>query len=347
MLAARRVRRSFETASGRLRVALWLLRGVYLAALIRTVIVDGVPIASDAMFLWLVLGLVVFTPRFWRRLPAIAVDWLPIVGLLLLYDLIRGWASVPASQAHLWPQIRVDQFLFGGQVPTVWLQNALYHPGHPRWYDFAVWSVYLTHFFAIWVTLAVLWRFNHARFRTLATMTVSVTMLGFLTYAVFPAVPPWLAGELGALPHVSRIVLGMWQHVGVHMATPLFENGAGFVNLVAALPSLHAAYPLLLTMFFWRSRWWVRAGLIAYTLAMAFSLVYGGEHYVTDVLLGWIYAVAVYFAVPAVQRAWRNARPATAGAPGPAPAPAPRPAPAPAPAPAAQPAPAQLAEHAR
>jgi membrane-associated phospholipid phosphatase len=335
------------------RVALWLLRAAYLAALTRSVIVDGVPIANDGMFLWLVLGLVVFTPRFWRRLPALAVDWLPIVGLLLLYDLIRGWASVPASQAHLWPQIRVDQFLFGGNVPTVWLQNALYHPGHPRWYDFAVWSVYLTHFFAIWVTLAVLWRFNHARFRTLATMTVTVTMLGFLTYAAFPAVPPWLAGELGALPHVSRIVLGMWQHVGAHFATPLFENGAGFVNLVAALPSLHAAYPLLLTLFFWRSRWWVRAGLIAYTLAMGFTLVYGGEHYVTDVLLGWIYAVAVYFAVPAVQRAWRDNRvpaPRAAEAFDPAPASAAASAaagPAPAPAPVAPGAPVPLAEQTR
>ena len=30
---------------------------------------------------------------------------------------------------------------------------------------------------------------------------------------------------------------------------------------------------------------------------MAWTLVYGGEHYVFDVLLGWIYAVAVYFGV--------------------------------------------------
>ena len=29
---------------------------------------------------------------------------------------------------------------------------------------------------------------------------------------------------------------------------------------------------------------------------MAFSLVYTGEHYVFDILLGWVYAVVVYFA---------------------------------------------------
>jgi membrane-associated phospholipid phosphatase len=33
-----------------------------------------------------------------------------------------------------------------------------------------------------------------------------------------------------------------------------------------------------------------RVGLVAYTLAMAVTLVYAGEHYVADVLLGWVYA---------------------------------------------------------
>ena len=30
--------------------------------------------------------------------------------------------------------------------------------------------------------------------------------------------------------------------------------------------------------------------LVLYTLVMAFALVYLAEHYVTDILLGWIYA---------------------------------------------------------
>jgi membrane-associated phospholipid phosphatase len=47
---------------------------------------------------------------------------------------------------------------------------------------------------------------------------------------------------------------------------------------------------------------------VAYPLAMAFTLVYAGEHYVFDVLLGWIYAVAVYSAVTALERAWARRR---------------------------------------
>jgi len=33
---------------------------------------------------------------------------------------------------------------------------------------------------------------------------------------------------------------------------------------------------------------------MAYPLAMGFALVYLGEHYAFDVLLGWLYAVVVY-----------------------------------------------------
>jgi membrane-associated phospholipid phosphatase len=52
----------------------------------------------------------------------------------------------------------------------------------------------------------------------------------------------------------------------------------------------------MIMLFFWSSGRWARAATIAYALAMSLTLVYAGEHYVTDVLLGWIYAFGVYFA---------------------------------------------------
>jgi membrane-associated phospholipid phosphatase len=37
--------------------------------------------------------------------------------------------------------------------------------------------------------------------------------------------------------------------------------------------------------------------LAAYPVAMAFSLVYTGEHYVVDCLAGWAYATATFLVV--------------------------------------------------
>jgi len=56
-------------------------------------------------------------------------------------------------------------------------------------------------------------------------------------------------------------------------------------------------------------------------LTMAFLLVYSGEHYVSDILLGWLYAAAVIAAVAWVRRRWAR-RPTTQPASDPAPEPA-------------------------
>ena len=61
------------------------------------------------------------------------------------------------------------------------------------------------------------------------------------------------------------------------------------------MPPLHAAYPMLLLLFFWkRARPAVRAILVAYVLAMAFTLVYTGEHFVLDEVVGWSYAIITF-----------------------------------------------------
>ena len=94
----------------------------------------------------------------------------------------------------------------------------------------------------------------------------------------------------------------------VYPAAALFENSSRYVNEVAALPSLHSAYTLLPLLFFWSSaRVWQRVLLVLYPLAMGFSLVYTGEHYVFDIVLGWVYAVAVYALVLGYEH-WRADR---------------------------------------
>ena len=38
--------------------------------------------------------------------------------------------------------------------------------------------------------------------------------------------------------------------------------------------------------------------LVAYALAMAFTLVYTADHFVFDILLGWAYVIVVVLGVP-------------------------------------------------
>ena len=66
---------------------------------------------------------------------------------------------------------------------------------------------------------------------------------------------------------------------------------------MAAVPSLHAALALLVALCVWPRHWWARLLVAAYPLAMALAIVYTGEHYVADVLLGWVYTVAGFLAI--------------------------------------------------
>jgi membrane-associated phospholipid phosphatase len=55
-----------------------------------------------------------------------------------------------------------------------------------------------------------------------------------------------------------------------------------------------------------RRRWWPL--LLAYPLAMTFTLVYTGEHYVADVLVGWLYVALTFTVVGLGERWWARRR---------------------------------------
>jgi PAP2 superfamily protein len=290
---------------------------VFIAATVALVWTQGLILSRDWLFGWLLLGLLAVSlsdPLRWAR--SVVVDWLPLMIVLLCYDLslpVRQWLGI---QPHVWPQLDADRLVFGG-IPTISLQHWLYDARAPHWYDYATFPVYLSHFFVTLLVLGLLWKFSHERFRHYRTLVVALATAGFVTYVLFPAVPPWLAAVRGYIEPVHRVIAGMWGAAGVEPAKALFENQNDFFNQEAAIPSLHAAYPMLLLLFFWGAGRWARAGLVTYVLAMAFTLVYAGEHYVADILIGWLYAAAVVAGVAWARRR-RAARPHPAdGAPRP------------------------------
>ena len=268
----------------------------------------GVPSSRTMLFLLLGLALVASTIGTGSSFASVVIDWLPFFLMLSFYDFLRAQVA-NSAHVHFVPQIAVDRWLFGGQVPTVQLQHLLYSPGRPHWWDFLAFFVYLSHFFAAFIIAAVLWKIDRSRFRKFAVLLVSLSFLAFLTFAVYPAAPPWLASQTHHyLAPTAKIIDEMWAHIGLEHGTSLLSATSKFANPVAAMPSLHAAYSALIMLFFWgsvRRRWrWL---LALYPLMMAFALVYTAEHYVIDILFGWLYAAVVYF-VGARLFAWNDRR---------------------------------------
>ena len=108
---------------------------LYVVATIVLISFTGVLLARETIFLWLLVGLLAVSLADVRGFArGVIFDWLPFYLILVGYDLLRGFVgSNPIFAPHFLPQIDADKFLFGGSIPTVWLQERLYEVGQLPW----------------------------------------------------------------------------------------------------------------------------------------------------------------------------------------------------------------------
>ena len=123
--------------------------------------------------------------------------------------------------------------------------------------------------------------------------------MAFATFALFPPHRRGSRAGRASSSRRSRLIGPISGHIPFVSFSfeELFQRGWEYSNPVAAVPSLHAAYTLLVTLFLWRVARWARPLLALYPLAMAFALVYTAEHYVFDILLGWAYTLVAVWIV--------------------------------------------------
>lgn len=269
--------------------------GLYFVGLILWTATYGIPVQRELVILWTcgALACVSIGRPLWE-IVQLVIDWLPIVAVLWVYDLTRGAADSIGIGIHYHPMIDFDSFVFGGEVPTEWLQAHLYDPGVVHWYDVLFTFVYTSYFIVPFALAGYLWARDRLAFQRFTRRLVTLALCGLATYVAFPAAPPWLAGEMGLIGEVHRTTGKGWEVVSVGTAS-LFSKGQGSSNLVAAVPSLHTAFVTLVVLFLWgrvrRRR--LRPLLLIYPLLMGLTLMATGEHWFFDVMLGWIYAGVV------------------------------------------------------
>jgi hypothetical protein len=317
----------------RVAVTIWAIVVAY-----RT-ITEGFAFNRELLLLYIAVGLAAASIGRQKMLMVIR-DWLPFAVVLLLYDISRGAAKLVGTPTMWQPQIDWDRWLFFGTVPTVWLQERL-KQADPPWWEVSISTVYMSFFILPYAVAGVLWLRNREDWKAFVRRFVALSFSALAIYVVFPAAPPWAAaqctpaavaggpayptciygrplgvpdgGLLGAMQmsqpganqFVERISTRGFSTLHLHVARDLVNSGQMSVNMVAAVPSLHAALSAMVSVFLWRrvSRKW-RPLLLAYPLMMAFALVYSGEHYVIDLLLGWALAAVVL----AVIRRWEASR---------------------------------------
>jgi hypothetical protein len=336
-----RLQDAAQTRERRLTIARRVAVAAWAAIIVYRTVATGFAFNRELLLLYICTGLMAASIGQGRRMLYVIRDWLPFALVLVAYDLSRGAATL-LGRPTMWQwQIDADRAMFFGTVPTVWLQERLKLP-YPPWWEILISTVYMSFFVLPYVVAAVLWLRDREEWKAFVRLFVGLSFAALIIYMLLPAAPPWAAarctpvdvgggpsgpgcmfrpargvpdgGLLGAMHTsqgganiwVERIVGRGWGKLNLQTASALIDQGQASVNLVAAIPSLHAGLTAAIAAFLWTrvARKW-RPFLVGYVLLMAFTLVYTAEHYVVDILLGWLLAAVVMVAIRCFE-SWRR-----------------------------------------
>lgn len=229
-------------------------------------------------------------------------DFVPLVALLIAYGACRGAAHVIHPHPYYRPQLRIEDLLFHGQLPTLALQHWLGTDPSSVAAETAK-AIWLLHFHVPLLLAFLLWVARSALYVRYALSMVLLSFAAAATFALLPAAPPWAAAQ--------RHLIGPLTHVTAN--TSARPTGSLLQNPYAAIPSLHVGYAVLASLFIvsatWRTRWrwFALVGATLYPLLQGLTVVYSGDHYVVDTIAGALFAVAAFAGVGRCL-AWRSAR---------------------------------------
>jgi len=254
-------------------------------------IIDRISVAlSVAVFLGCA-----FAGKPWRRWATLAVDAVLYAFMWFCYEMTRGAADHLGFPLQVQSVRNIDRFLFFGTDPNVWLQQHFYHPGvqNIRWYDEVASATYYTHFVFPVIALAVLWAASRVQWVRFMKRFASLLGVACIMFVILPTVPPWMASSnkyhYRLFPQLARHTGRGFTHLGFKGFVESWQSALDWGNAVAAMPSLHSAFSLFVPAFFlpWLRPKWLKALVLVFPLVMLTSLVYFGEHWVIDGLVGW------------------------------------------------------------
>lgn len=135
---------------------------------------------------------------------------------------------------------------------------------------------------------------NKMLFLNFSFLFLLVNIIGFCIYYIHPAAPPWYVEKYGfQLNTQTPGDVAALAAFDTFWGVPVFETiYAKNSNIFAALPSLHAAYPVVLlyiTLLLKKYHLAVLASIFMF--GIWFSAIYSFHHYVVDVIAGIICAI--------------------------------------------------------
>lgn len=227
------------------------------------------------------------TRKFITGFAIFAVYW-------ILFDYMKALPNFTFNNVSIAELYEFEKRWFGISVNgQVLIPNVYFAQFHYQWLDF------LTGFFYLcWVPVplafaAYLFFQRRTYFLQFSLSFLLVNLIGFVIYYIYPAAPPWYVMQNGftfieATKGSCAGLIRFDEIVGSPVFQSLYSKGS---NVFAAMPSLHAAYPVIVLYYGIKCKMgWINSLLVVLVLGIWFSAIYNAHHYITDVLAGAICA---------------------------------------------------------
>ena len=224
----------------------------------------------------------------------------------IIYDSMRVVPNYELNPVHIVEPYNLEKIFFGIQCDDrILTPNEYYAENTDSLKDLLAGFFYLT-----WVPLPVfygMWLFFKDRPMLIkfSFAFLLTNLIGFVIYYSYPAAPPWylmLHGNVEnfQIPGNAANLMRFDALVG----TPIFENMYNKnANVFAAIPSLHAAYPIILFYFGLKKKYkWLSVIFFIDIIGIWFAAVYSLHHYIIDLILGGFCAIFAIFVFELVCR---------------------------------------------
>lgn len=218
-------------------------------------------------------------------------DWFAVTAWIIFYGMSRAAADAVGMpiQEKIW--IDADRILGFGQLPNHRLQSLIDWDAPAKWWEASFSIMYISHFLVGFAVLIVMYHRDRLVWGRWWRRLVLMNSIGLIGFVLLPSAPPWMSAESGNIAMVYEGLPRGWDVIKVQWIHELFTFGRNHANEIAAMPSLHAAWPALLYLFWGPRHGKAMRGLLAfYALFMGFTIVITGQHWLIDVFAGWLVA---------------------------------------------------------
>ncbi|HLY70195.1 MAG TPA: phosphatase PAP2 family protein [Puia sp.] len=208
----------------------------------------------------------------------------------IIFDYMKAFPNYRYHDVHIESLYNDEKNVFGIRSGSVLLTPNEYFLQHQQ-----VWLNVITGvFYLCWVPLplafaAILFFKNKKYFFYFSLTFLLVNILGFIVYYIYPAAPPWYVQQYGFdfIPATHGNTAGLQRFDDFFHARIFAGIYSKSSNVFAAMPSLHASYPLLVLFYGLKYKfgYW---NYLFFTIMIGiwFAAVYNSHHYVLDVLAG-------------------------------------------------------------